>query len=1145
MLERRYLGKDSAGNVTETPEQLFRRVAHNVALAEANYGASKADVAATEERFYALMTSFRFLPNSPTLGNAGRPLQQLAACFVLPVNDSMEGIFDALKHTALIHKSGGGTGFSFSRLRPAGDRVSATGGIASGPVSFMRVFDAATEAIKQGGTRRGANMAILSVYHPDIEAFVDAKADMVSLQNFNCSVAVDAPFMEAVEKGSQYTLRNPRSGKAAGRRSARKIYKRIVENAWTNGDPGLVFIDRIDADNPTPELGEIEATNPCVTRDTWVLTDRGPAQVEDVIGRPATLIVNGSAQETGPEGFFHTGSRPIVRVMTKEGYALKLTPDHLVRRVCRMTRYRLLADWVPAGRLRSGDRLVLHDHRELRGWPGPYSEGEGYLVGLLAGDGTLTEKKAILAAWPQAPGADGIAAAALEAAMALPHRSDFAGWQTLRSGERRMALGSLKKLALALGMRPGCKAITPVLEAGSSEFYSGFLRGLFDADGSAQGGQRKGVSVRLAQSDLPALEAVQRMLLRLGIASRIYQNRRNQQERLMPDGRGGSKLYPTKAQHELVISGENMARYAELIGFCDTAKRDRLESSLAAYRRCLNRERFVATVQSVEPDGEEDVFDVRVAGVNAFDANGIDVHNCGEQPLLPYESCNLGSLNLATFAKAFAKPSRARRNGAAADGVDWDALAEAIPDCIRFLDDVIDQNLYPIQEIDDATKATRKVGLGVMGWADLLAALRLPYDSKEAVALAERMMSFIQQHADEASKQLAQERGVFPAWEGSIYAGNGASGKGARRFRNATRTTIAPTGTLSIIADCSGGIEPTFALAFMRQHHLDPKAPEKVTQLPEVNRRFEAVAKAEGFHSKKLMESLAEGASLSDVENVPAWVRNVFVTSHDIAPEWHVRMQAAFQRHTDNAVSKTINFRADATLEDVERAYQLAYREGCKGITIYRDQSRAQQVLSHAAIRGPEQAEALAAEQDLGMAAEAPHGPYRRRLPDERPAITHKFRVGEQEGYITVGLYDDGSPGELFITISKEGSTIRGLMDSVAVLTSLALQYGVPLEDLSKKFRGVHFEPAGLTNNKELPTASSLIDYVFRWLESRFGGEGRRARGKGQGGGAELHQGDGAVEDVSTGLACPDCGSVVVFAEGCLTCRSCGYTKCG
>ncbi|MCH7699195.1 MAG: vitamin B12-dependent ribonucleotide reductase [Chloroflexi bacterium] len=774
VLERRYLGKDASGKLTETPEELFRRVAHNVALAEANYGASTKEVDAIEQRFYALMTTFRFLPNSPTLGNAGRPLQQLAACFVLPIDDSMEGIFDALKHTALIHKSGGGTGFSFSSLRPAGDRVAATGGVASGPVSFMRVFDAATEAIKQGGTRRGANMAILSVYHPDIEAFIEAKADMVSLQNFNCSVAVDAAFMEAVENGSQYTLRNPRTGKAAGRRSAKKIYRRILENAWKNGDPGIVFIDRINGDNPTPQLGDIDATNPC-----------------------------------------------------------------------------------------------------------------------------------------------------------------------------------------------------------------------------------------------------------------------------------------------------------------------------------------------------------------------------GEQPLLPYESCNLGSLNLAKFVDL---PKR-RRNGTKVDpeaAFDWDGLAKTIPDCIRFLDDVIDQNDYPIAEIEQATKATRKVGLGVMGWADLLQALRLPYDSKEAVELAGKMMTFIQEHADKASEQLAEERGVFPAWEGSIYAGgsNGVSRGATRRLRNATRTTIAPTGTLSIIADCSGGIEPVFALAFMRQHHLDPKAPEKITQLPEVNKRFEAVAKAEGFHSKQLIEHLAGGASLSEWEGVPDWVRTVFVTSHDISPTWHVRMQAAFQRHTDNAVSKTINFSASATVEDVEKAYLLAYREGCKGITIYRDQSRAHQVLSHAAVRGPEQAEAQAAEQELGIAAEAPHGPYRRRLPDERPAITHKFRVGEQEGYITVGLFDDGRPGEVFITISKEGSTIRGLMDSVAVLTSLALQYGVPIEDLGKKFRGVHFEPAGLTNNKDLPSASSLVDYIFRWLERRFGAQSRTLS-------TPSGTSSESFDDVSTGLACPDCGSIVVFAEGCLTCRSCGYTKCG
>jgi ribonucleoside-diphosphate reductase alpha chain len=495
--------------------------------------------------------------------------------------------------------------------------------------------------------------------------------------------------------------------------------------------------------------------------------------------------------------------------------------------------------------------------------------------------------------------------------------------------------------------------------------------------------------------------------------------------------------------------------------------------------------------------------------------------------------------------------------------VDWEGLAAAIPDCVRFLDDVIDQNVYPIPEIEEATKRTRKIGLGVMGWADLLLALRIPYDSDEAVALGERMMAFIQEHADRASGALGRERGVFPAWEGSIYdpaAGDKAS-KARHRYRNATRTTVAPTGTLSIIADCSGGIEPVFGLAFLRQHHLDPKDPDKVIQLPEVNRAFEEVARAEGFYSAELMEELARGGSIRERGDIPEWVRRVFVTSHDIDPEWHVCMQAAFQRHTDNAVSKTVNFRASATVEEVERAYLLAYREGCKGITIYRDQSRALQVLSHAAVRGPEQAEAQAAEAELGLtppgAAKSTAGPYRRRLPDERPSITHKFRVGEQEGYITVGLFDDGRPGEVFITISKEGSTIRGLMDSVAVLTSLALQYGVPLEDLVRKFRGVHFEPAGFTDNPELPQASSLVDYIFRWLEERFVTKELGTRSKEQGTrnrASKAKKGRKkpsslfpvpSSSDISTGLACPECGSVLVFAEGCLVCRSCGYTKCG
>lgn len=480
------------------------------------------------------------------------------------------------------------------------------------------------------------------------------------------------------------------------------------------------------------------------------------------------------------------------------------------------------------------------------------------------------------------------------------------------------------------------------------------------------------------------------------------------------------------------------------------------------------------------------------------------------------------------------------------------------------------------------TRSTRKIGLGIMGWADLLFALHVRYDSEDAIALAGEMMSFIQRHADAASVALAEERGVFPAWTGSIYDPASGDARGGPRYRNSTRTTIAPTGTLSIIADCSGGIEPAFALAFMRQHFLDRKDPTTPTMLPDVNRAFRDAAERDGFLSDDLIAWLAEGGALAARDDVPAWAKDVFRTSHDIDPEWHVRMQAAFQRHTDNAVSKTINFRADATLADVERAYLLAYHEGCKGITVYRDGSRDHQVLSHATTKGPEQAEAFAAEIALGVAgviqAAAAHppaqsslaprpagAPYRRHLPDERGSVTHKFRVGEQEGYVTVGLYDDGAPGEIFVNISKEGSTIRGLMDSVAVLTSVALQYGVPLENLVAKFRGVHFEPNGLTSNPRIPTASSLVDYIFRWLELRFIKQPDAptpsqptplAKSRRQPATAPVPDATQAPllppqsaspalqPPTSTGIGCPECGAILVFSEGCYTCRNCGYSRC-
>ena len=732
VLQRRYLKKGENGELLETPEEMFRRVAHAIAQAERLYNPA-APVEEWEETFYQLMTSLEFLPNSPTLMNAGRELGQLSACFVLPVGDSMESIFEAIKNTALIHKSGGGTGFSFSRVRPHNDVVNSTRGVSSGPLSFMSVFDAATETIKQGGTRRGANMGIMRVDHPDILDFITAKQDDDRLNNFNISVAVTDAFMRAVEADEDYALVNPRSGETVRTLNARKVFKNMVNLAWKNGDPGIVFIDRINEDNPTPQLGEIESTNPC-----------------------------------------------------------------------------------------------------------------------------------------------------------------------------------------------------------------------------------------------------------------------------------------------------------------------------------------------------------------------------GEQPLLPYESCNLGSINLSRVVP---------------DGhVDYGALGRIVRTAVRFLDDVIDVNRYPLPEIEQMTKGNRKIGLGVMGFADMLLRLQVPYDSDEACRIAGEVMSFIHDEARAESEDLARERGVFPNFEGSIF-----DTPAGARVRNATVTTIAPTGTISIIAGCSSGIEPVFALSYVRANVLDDD------RMVEGHPYFEQVGRERGFMSDELMKKIAETGSARHTEGLPPDVQQVFATAHDITPEWHIKLQSAFQKSTDNAVSKTVNFPNEATIEDVENVYRMAFRTGCKGVTIYRDGSRDEQVLNVGQTKKKREPEP-----GLGIATTRPSRPQ--LLTGE----TQRMDTGCGKLFVIMND-DEYGPREVFANMGKAGGCASSNTEALGRLISLALKKGASAQEVVEQLKGIRCHvPYGMGPNATL----SCADAIGKALERRYV-TGAAARA------SATPEPQLSLVEVAQG-ACPECGGSMRHEGGCAVCNDpgCSYSKC-
>ncbi|HEY0282930.1 MAG TPA: LAGLIDADG family homing endonuclease [Rhizomicrobium sp.] len=1083
--------------------------------------------------FAKALAGYRFLPAGRILAGAGTGRSvTLFNCFVMgAIPDSMDGIFSHLREAALTLQQGGGIGYDFSSLRPKGAPVAGVGADASGPVSFMDVWDAMCRIIMSAGSRRGAMMATLSCDHPDIEDFIDAKRTPGRLSMFNLSVLATDRFMAAVKDDAPWELKF--GGRVMKTLPARDLWNRIMRSTYAYAEPGVIFIDRINRQNNLGYCETIRATNPCLTGDSWIMTREGARQIQDLVGRPFTAIANGAPWPSDPRGFFSRGIKPVVELATCEGYKLRLTSDHRLRKIVRRTRWSCEWQWAEAASLTAGDEVQLHDHRALPSWGNAESShqdnAEGYLLGLLIGDGVLKADKAVLSVWPgkrvvngedERPGVRGIMERALAAAQTLPHRADFSGWiEVPGRGEYRLSLGALKHLAKAHGLSPRNKNVTPEIERRSSSFTRGFLQGFFDADGSIQGNQAKGVSIRLSQSNLARLTAVQRMLLRLGIESTIYTDRQAAGLSLLPDGKGGRKAYKTEAQHELSIAGENIALFAERIGFSEQEKAHRLKQLLAGYKRHLNHASFFATVRSVAPAGETEVFDAIIPGLNAFDANGLWSHNCGEQPLPPYGACLLGSINLAKLVKTPFEDNAE---------LDLAALAELTRTAVRFLDDVIDISRFPLEAQRAEAFAKRRLGLGVTGLADALIFCRAKYGSPESIDLIERWLATLSHAAYRASVELAREKGAFPLFDAVEYLKRPfiealpddiRAGIAEHGIRNGLLTSIAPTGTISLFAgNVSSGIEPVFAYDYSRR-----------VLLPDGSSREETVSDyaVEAFRARFGQTALPD----------------YFVSAQTLAPEDHLAVQAAAQKYIDSSISKTINVPATISFDAFKDIYTRAYELGCKGCTTYRPNTVTGSVLAAPA---PEESDEPPLPMELPVLRESGGIVYMTK-PLDRPDVllgqTYKIKWldADHAFYITINdVEKDGRRRPFEIFINSKNMEAYAWTLALTRMISAVFRRGGDVSFVVEELKAV-FDPRG-GQWMEGHYVPSLLAAIGEIVERHLIAIGFIAS---PGGGEEEKRAMAAAAEGAPARHCPRCGSPsFVKLEGCDSCLSCGYSKC-
>jgi len=1225
VLIRRYVRRGDDGEPAETVDEMFWRVAYHIAVVEESWGG---DVLSRAREFYLLLTGKRFFPNSPTFTGAGTPLGQLAACFVLPITDDMgrdaAGIFTTLRNAALIQQTGGGNGFSFSRLRPKGALVKSSAGQATGPVGFLRVYDNAFGEIAQGGSRRGANMGVLRVDHPDVEEFITCKTDENAITNFNISVGITDDFMRAVEADEDWDLVFPDVASSGNRKfsgtieqaraagiplrthktvRARDLFNKIVRQAHHNGEPGMLFLDAANRSNPVPHLYALESTNPCFIGSTRIATHRGLLPIQTLAEQGIQFMaatddraLGAHSQKSLPHGIaFRPASLawktrqnvPVFRLVTRHGYEVTATADHRFLTTNR--------GYVPLSELQAGDQLLIQSqegawsttyalpdreaieekmavmshgsgrlatgHDQSAGLPAGWSHDLGLVMGMLVGGGWLSDSNGSPVGLVFAKHD----AATLEAARTPLQEWFGAGHLHARESAWELTYGRLpyeffKSLGLQETPAPEKRVPDSIWQA-PREAVVGFLQGLFTTNGVVNLSERQRTcSIHLASASLTLLKDVQLLLSNFGIVSRID-----------PRQSGAAR-----AGYELVIDKANRDSFLDKIGFISNEKQQKATAFSATKARRSNRETFVTTLESVEPAGTADVYDFSEPATNSLIANGLVAHNCGEQWLGPFENCCLGSVNLAQHFGA--------------DGtVDWEKLRESVVLSTIFLDDVVEANAYvpAVPQLKEAALRARRIGLGIMGLADLMYHAGIRYGAPEGQEFAAQVMEFVRYHSMRTSVELAQARGAFPALPGSIYDPENFQWQppasivpyehhwnrprvdwdeiehGIRQhgIRNAAQTTIAPTGTIATVAGCEGyGCEPVFALAYIR-HVNDNGKDLKLTYASPLFEKAMAKLNLTAQQREAVLDQIMREGSCQGVDDLPAAVRQVFAVSSDITAEEHVRMQAALQAFVDNSLSKTVNFPAGASEADVATAYQLAWSLGCKGITVYVTGSREKVVLETYATAEKKQAPAGAAA-DNGKNPEQLQIWHEAKKPRPRslPGYTYSIQTPLGKAFVTVNENGSSQPFEVFIITSKAGSDTAAVSDAIGRLVSYILRLASPvapvkrLNEIVRQLSGIGGgRPLGFGPNRvrSLPdgVAQVLNDYLEGWAMREEAENDDRANGK-----AVKDESDYSMEArphveqpslLKIGDLCPECGqAAVVNEEGCRKCYSCGYSEC-